>query len=193
MDLVRKDNQLLHAKLKEISTNYSSTLKLNSNLTNSLNTLSRKQQQQQPLTPPLQNIPTQNGTNSISNNNDFIDHTNHDLLNNGSTNIDQLIYQTPFLSAQNANLLQQNASSTLTKQRMRQFSNSSINATNSISSTKFLNEHVLNKPTNSNQTYMDPVDLIVNHGATSTANLNNMNQNCDWDKLDEAAKVKIIF
>ena len=46
LDALRKENQNLQQKVKDLSVQYSSVLKLNTNLNNSLNSISKKQQQQ---------------------------------------------------------------------------------------------------------------------------------------------------
>ena len=163
LDLIRKENQSLHIKIKDLTANYANALKLNSTLSNSLQTA--KKQQSTPTH-------TNNGTNNVNNNSYF----GEDAIDFNYASANQIFYQPMSVNTNNTSNFS---------------SNFNLNNTNSLK-----NAH--NRSTRPQYNYAQHAKLLSEQNRIQTLiEANNMQQqfieqksdDCNWDKLDEAAKV----
>jgi hypothetical protein len=192
LDLIRKENQSLHIKIKDLTTNYANALKLNTTLSNSLQTVTAnaaaaaaKKQQSTPVNSASINTHTPTHNNGIHNNNTNVDGNNYfgeDGLDFSYASANQIFYQPMSVNTNNNN----NGSFA---------SNFNLNSTNSLK-----NAH--SRSTRPQYNYAQHAKLLSEQNRIQNLieanNLQQQQQNqfleqksdeCNWDKLDEAAKV----
>jgi hypothetical protein len=192
LDLIRKENQSLHIKIKDLTTNYANALKLNTTLSNSLQTVTAnaaaaaaKKQQSTPVNSASINTHTPTHNNGIHNNNKNVDGNNYfgeDGLDFSYASANQIFYQPMSVNTNNNN----NGSFA---------SNFNLNSTNSLK-----NAH--SRSTRPQYNYAQHAKLLSEQNRIQNLieanNLQQQQQNqfleqksdeCNWDKLDEAAKV----
>lgn len=172
IDFVKKENQNLQLKLKEISLNYSNAVKLNTTLSNTINTFKKQHklsqsQTQYPNGPlPVTNIGDL--TNSI-----FYATTSQTTESNANTsdNNSQILNDFNFANP----ILYSN-------QFSAQNNYSPSNLTGSLKSRSRFSINNLQPQQAQSGRDVDNLSLLDNQ-------INKVSDCCDWDKLDEAAKV----
>jgi len=196
LDLIRKENQSLHIKIKDLTTNYANALKLNTTLSNSLQTVTanaaaaaKKQQQSTPVNSASINTHTPTHNNGVHNNsNANVDGSNYfgeDGLDFSYASANQIFYQPMSVNTNNNN----NGGFA---------SNFNLNSTNSLKNAhtrstrpqyNYAQHAKLLSEQNRIQNLIEANNLQQQQQQQQNQFLEQKSDECNWDKLDEAAKV----
>lgn len=198
LDTNRKENQNLQSKLKDLSSQYTSVLKLNNNLNNTINTLNKNKLFNGSNTTPTNSLntsnqATHNGLSDIQQNGlYFPDQLNTDLnsldfsLNNPIFMNSQSHLNNPYMPQQTTHYNNHSPSFSVNSLKLR-------NSRNQYAMNNKFNQHYLNDSNDliTSSCSIAPVSNTTTATITATTQLQTEQQpdDCDWDKLEEAAKV----